>query len=174
MVVFLFSKNHAQHNQNICSIPRAQHVKHSAHVFQMSGRIWFSLFYAFGSSAQAQVILAWLEARERACPQRMGAVVGCCRRHVPLIENGLDPQRELEGQAAPSCPQPASPGGSVFQRSPRSGALVRRRPGTPPLDSDRARSNTKSRQATPPFSAARSHHHVHGGGHRRRPGAATA
>ena len=164
--------------------PRAaqsEHMFHTARTTCQTCRtcvsnfwIWFSLFYAFGSSAQAQVILAWLEARERACPHRMGAVVGCCHRRGPLIRYGLDRQRELEAEAAPFCPQPASPGGSVFQRSPRSRVVVCRRSATPPLDSDVWTASTEAQQATPRVSAAQGHHHVHGGGHRRRRGAAGA
>ena len=54
-----------------------------------------------------------------AAPPRMGWGCCCRRRAVGSEAEGI-------GRAAPFCPQPASPGGTIPQRSPTTGLLRRK------------------------------------------------
>ena len=62
---------------------------------------------------------------------RMGA--GWCCRRCSSVASAEDSEDSWRSQAAPSCPQEASPGGTVWQLSPATGLLRRRAP--TPLDS---------------------------------------
>ena len=80
-----------------------------------------------------------------AAPPRMGW--GCCCRR-----RGADIEAEGIGRAAPFCPQPASPGGTIPQRSPTTG-LLRRKVRTTSSELDRFAKLDRLQREAPQASA---------------------